>query len=237
MKKPPFVCKGSTVSVLMVRLQTLSLPVILAAAEKNYGNRDFFGGKACLLDVSEIPPDAQQAALTQTDWKALIAGFAGCGLKIAGILGATPELTREAEANGLTAFAQEMKHVKAKLEVSEIAPEEKQQEEEESIQATAELPGMEKAKAPVESTVAPTNETTPAEPTATPVARDVLFLDRPLRSGQVVYARNSDLVVTSFVSPGAELIADGNIYSFAPMRGRIHAGASGDVNARIYSTH
>ncbi|MDR0234464.1 MAG: septum site-determining protein MinC [Zoogloeaceae bacterium] len=234
MKNPPFVCKGSTVSVLVLRLHTLTLPEILKAAAKTFGTRDFFGGKACLLDVSGIPRSEQEAALAQTDWKALVDCFAKSGLKIAGILGAAPELTREAEAVGLVAFAHETKRSKATPEVARAAPEEAP-EEEKAEEGMAKA--VEEARAPDgtsnDAATASNEEDTATEPAP---ARDVLYLDRPLRSGQVVYARDSDLVVTAFVSPGAELIADGNIYCFAPMRGRAHAGANGDVNARIFAT-
>src|SRR5829696_6086636 len=47
-------------------------------------------------------------------------------------------------------------------------------------------------------------------------------------------ARGGDLIVTSAVSPGAELVADGNIHVYGPLRGRALAGASGDAGARIF---
>jgi septum site-determining protein MinC len=64
----------------------------------------------------------------------------------------------------------------------------------------------------------------------------VMLLDKPLRSGQQVYARGCDLVVLSLVSHGAEVIADGHIHVYAPLRGRAIAGAKGDTAARIYTT-
>ena len=63
-----------------------------------------------------------------------------------------------------------------------------------------------------------------------------LVIDRPLRSGQRVYARGGDLVVLAVVSHGAEVIADGSIHVYAPLRGRAIAGARGDAGARIFST-
>ena len=63
-----------------------------------------------------------------------------------------------------------------------------------------------------------------------------LVVDTPLRSGQRVYARGGDLVVLSVVSFGAEVIADGSIHVYGPLRGRAIAGASGDGRARIFST-
>ena len=59
----------------------------------------------------------------------------------------------------------------------------------------------------------------------------------PVRSGQRIYAPQCDLIVTSHVSAGAELIADGNIHVYGMMRGRALAGASGDREAQIFCTH
>jgi septum site-determining protein MinC len=63
-----------------------------------------------------------------------------------------------------------------------------------------------------------------------------LIVDKPLRSGQQIYARGGDLVVLALVSYGAEVIADGSIHVYAPLRGRALAGAKGDTSARIYTT-
>ena len=63
-----------------------------------------------------------------------------------------------------------------------------------------------------------------------------LVIDKPVRSGQQIYARGGDLVVLAIVSFGAEVIADGSIHVYAPLRGRAMAGARGDAGARIYTT-
>ena len=75
---------------------------------------------------------------------------------------------------------------------------------------------------------------TPA-PVQTPAAGNpTVLVSTPVRTGQQVYAENADLIVTGAVSQGAELIADGNIHVYAPMRGRALAGAGGNRNARIF---
>jgi septum site-determining protein MinC len=73
----------------------------------------------------------------------------------------------------------------------------------------------------------------PAAAEALPIG--ALVIDRPLRSGQQVYARGRDLVVMSMVNPGAEVIADGSIHVYAPLRGKAIAGARGHDGARILS--
>ena len=71
---------------------------------------------------------------------------------------------------------------------------------------------------------------------APPAPRTALVVDKPLRSGQRVYAKGCDLIVLAVVSFGAEVIADGNIHVYAPLRGRALAGALGDTTARIFTT-
>jgi septum site-determining protein MinC len=68
-----------------------------------------------------------------------------------------------------------------------------------------------------------------------PAPTGALVIDKPLRSGQQVYARGRDLVMLAMVNPGAEVIADGHIHVYAPLRGRAIAGARGNVDARIFA--
>ena len=56
----------------------------------------------------------------------------------------------------------------------------------------------------------------------------------PIRSGQQVYAPGGDLILLAQVSAGAEILADGNIHAYAPMRGRALAGVRGDNNACFF---
>ncbi|GAB3244319.1 septum site-determining protein MinC [Chitinimonas naiadis] len=85
---------------------------------------------------------------------------------------------------------------------------------------------------------APLREATPEPADAKPaapavIAQTTLIIDKPVRSGQQVYARGGDLIVLALVSHGAEVIADGNIHVYAPLRGRALAGARGNTEARI----
>jgi len=66
-------------------------------------------------------------------------------------------------------------------------------------------------------------------------ASSALVIDKPLRSGQQVYAKG-DLIVLGLVSYGAEVIAEGNIHIYAPLRGRALAGVHGNHDARIFCT-
>ena len=108
--------------------------------------------------------------------------------------------------------------------------------------AAATLDAEATSSAPTAPTATPTAAPTaaPAKPVApAPSAgtmRSAVVIDKPLRSGQQVYAKDADLIVLAVVSFGAEVIADGNIHVYAPLRGRALAGAHGDTSARIFTT-
>jgi septum site-determining protein MinC len=85
-------------------------------------------------------------------------------------------------------------------------------------------------------------EVTPAPPPTAPEpvpeapvvpAAQTMYIDTPIRAGQRIYARGGDLVIMAAVNNGAEVIADGSIHIYAPLRGRALAGASGNTQARI----
>jgi len=87
---------------------------------------------------------------------------------------------------------------------------------------------------PAAAAPAPVPAADPA-PQERAAAAAALIIDTPVRAGQRIYARGADLVVTAVVNSGAELIADGSIHVYAPLRGRALAGASGNAQARIFS--
>ena len=71
--------------------------------------------------------------------------------------------------------------------------------------------------------------------------------DRPRRSALYLPASNEraiakartlpcDVVILDLVSYGAEVIAEGNIHIYAPLRGRALAGVKGNPDARIFCT-
>jgi septum site-determining protein MinC len=60
------------------------------------------------------------------------------------------------------------------------------------------------------------------------------IITQPIRSGQQVYAQDSDLIILASVSAGAEVLADGHIHIYGALRGRALAGVTGDKSARIF---
>ncbi|KAF1069792.1 MAG: Septum site-determining protein MinC [Pseudomonas citronellolis] len=113
-----------------------------------------------------------------------------------------------------------------------------------AVPATAEAAAMPGAdtKPSTEAVAAETADaqatTGQAEPAAVepplPEVRPTRMITTPVRSGMQVYAAGGDLIVLAAVSAGAELLADGNIHVYGPMRGRALAGVKGDTSARIF---
>ncbi len=97
--------------------------------------------------------------------------------------------------------------------------------------AASRISTLDTAAAEAPAPAAPPKTESPTVP-----AGRTMVIDRPLRSGQQIYARGADLVVIGGVSNGAEVIADGNIHCYGPLRGRAIAGAQGDHQARIFTT-
>jgi septum site-determining protein MinC len=90
---------------------------------------------------------------------------------------------------------------------------------------------------PVFSHIRASNKAAPVVQAAAapePAALPALMQHQPVRSGQRVYARNRDLIVTTPVAAGAEVMADGCVHIYGPLRGRVMAGVHGDTDARVF---
>ncbi|MDR2165178.1 MAG: septum site-determining protein MinC [Zoogloeaceae bacterium] len=200
--------KGSTAPLIVVTIKSIDAGILRRAAETLFGGDNFFEGDAGLLNLAQLPMENGAPA---ADWPAVVACFARYGLRIIGVRGGHPDLEASAEAAGLVRFPADDRR------------------------STVPEP----AKAALETVSAPMESPPAANPEASTPAtmpQGALVVERPLRSGQRIYARGRDLVTLSVVNPGAEVIADGSIHIYAPLRGRALAGASGLVEARIYTT-
>ena len=86
-------------------------------------------------------------------------------------------------------------------------------------------------------TPAPIPRTVPPAPVMPPVRAGhggPMVVSSPVRSGQVIYAQNCDLVVLAPVNPGAQVMADGHVHIYSTLRGRAIAGAQGLSGARVF---
>ncbi|MBS1189301.1 MAG: septum site-determining protein MinC [Rhodocyclaceae bacterium] len=199
--------KGAMLPVLSVIVRSLDLAQLTAEARQMFGEESFFDGDLAALDLSAIDP-----ATPAPDWAGICKLFGGHGLRLVGIRGGSPELAASATRLGLPPLS---------ISDSPSRPQ-------------APKPAPEQPPAPAPAPAAP--PPAPPQPAPAPAASTTLIIDRPLRSGQRVYARGGDVVVLAVVSTGAEVIADGSIHIYAPLRGRALAGASGDTKARILTT-
>lgn len=203
----PIEFKGTTLPIVVVTLRSLQADELARAATALFGGSDFFDGDAAVLDL------AQLVDVPEPDWRRLKQVFKSHGLNVIGVRGGSEELRYGAAFAGLPTYAVSDRPaaVTAARAATASPP---------AVVETAAAPPAELAAAP-----APLVTRTPTQ-----------FVNRPLRSGQQVYARGGDLVVLAAVNAGAEVIADGSIHIYAPLRGRALAGAGGATDARILCT-
>lgn len=161
-------------------------------------------GAPVVLDLNPLSQLADHGLLRE-----LIARVHQAGLKVIA-MAANPGAEAAAAALDLPLLGLDRKRTR----VVEAAPPE---------EITAELPFDEP---PAEEA-----STRPAEPAG---LQPPLVLPGPIRSGQQVYARGRDLIITGAVSAGAEVAADGCVHVYGRLSGKALAGASGDLRARIY---
>ena len=221
-KKPQLVeFKGTTLPVVSVTLHSLQTAPLAKAAGELFGDDAFFDGEAAVLELDRIDLSDPANGAEAVNWTALRQLFMKHGLNVIGVRDGSEELRQSAAVAGLPSFAAFKRNARSAEEVEPAAA---------PAQAAA---TPEVQFAPVQETLV--LEPTPAPP-APPAFVSTLVIDRPLRSGQQAYARGGDLVVLAAVNAGAEVIADGSIHIYAPLRGRALAGANGSAEARIFTT-
>jgi septum site-determining protein MinC len=207
---PPAVeLKSATLEAMRALLHAADASSVAAALDARLGaTPGFFSGEPVVIDASALPPDAAP------DWAGIRDALARHALTAVAVQGVDDAAADAARALGFAVVADD-------------APPDRAPMSEPIVEAVVE-PVIE-----VDIAAAQAPEPVVAPPAA---ARRAEIIDKPLRSGQRVYARGCDLIVLAMVSAGAEVIADGNIHIYAPLRGRALAGASGDVQARIFTT-
>ncbi|HLS41761.1 MAG TPA: septum site-determining protein MinC [Paenalcaligenes sp.] len=199
--------KSATLYTVRLVLHSNQTDELLAAlAQRMHDAGSFFENEPVVIDASQVEGSI--------DWQALLDALNTHKLNAVGVV-ASGELLSSAEAAGLL-----------EVDISN-AP------------SRPTSPTVPEAEVP---TLASTAEEKQApEPAVQPeiittVAPAAMVVNRQLRSGQRIYARDTDLVIIGVVGQGAEVIADGNIHVYGPLRGKAMAGARGDTTARIFTT-
>jgi len=100
----------------------------------------------------------------------------------------------------------------------------------ENVSKAIELPVL----SPFRPNTKPVPVVHPPPPVLTETSAPALMHHQPVRSGQRIYARHRELVVTAMVGAGAEVMADGCVHVYGSLRGRAMAGAGGEVTARVF---
>ncbi|MBF0620974.1 MAG: septum site-determining protein MinC [Magnetococcales bacterium] len=203
--------RGTSINLTSLRLLRPDLNAIKAHLDLSLEKSgDFFRDAPVMLDLSMFSEAAKSEFSPVLDLRGVVTILRARRLVPVGVRYGTDSLKRSARSLGLGVFADETM-VLPKEPVVEPEPE----PEPEPV-PTAPLPKI------------PEDSEAPVEKTATRI------IDHPVRSGQRVYARNGDLIVLGPVNGGGEVLADGNIHVYGPLRGRALAGAGGDTEARIF---
>jgi septum site-determining protein MinC len=202
----PIEIKISTVVAISTILHSAD-PIAIDAALKQMtgGVSDFFEDEFAVIDVAGIADEA-----AHIDWEALVALLRKYRLNAVAVRGAPAALHDVIRAHDLF-----LDDGTSGLQTS--------------AGREREMPA-----APVE-TAESTTEPAPSPVPAPAAPVHAMIVDTPVRAGQRIYARGTDLIVTAVVNNGAELIADGSIHVYAPLHGRALAGASGNAGARIFA--
>lgn len=227
-KPHAFEIKSANLPLVALLLKTADLSELAAEWAQHYGdNPDFFENEPLVVDLSPMANGSPPPAVP--DFLKLMAFLRRQRTCPVAVKGGNPAQMAAALAAGLVAAPEA---VLQRMPQSASLTPEASKDPVESTQAQAS--GSAHAVGPV--AVEPTQSGAPSLaswPFTEPLP--ALVVDKPLRSGQQVYARGRDLVVMAMVNPGAEVIADGHIHVYAPLRGRAVAGARGNGDARIFA--
>ena len=205
--KAVFEFKSATLPLIAVILKTADLDVLAEALDAQLADSpDFFEQEPVVIDLSML-----QELAAEADTPAPEIDFAALRSLLA-------------------------RHQTQPIAVRGGSPEQHAAAREAGLSVAA-MPSAPAPRPPAPPAEAPAPSEAPQIVRELPVpANGTLLIDKPLRSGQQIYARGGDVVVTAIVSFGAEVIADGNVHVYAPLRGKAIAGARGNTEARIFST-
>ena len=225
----PLEFKSATLYAIRVVLQHPDTKDLIKALKKRMADAGaFYENEPVVIDATRLDE--------VIDWLPLLEAFKKHKLPVIGVVAQGDNLA-QAQACGLTPVdlsAAPARHASDTRTAASVAePVTSSLPTPEASENTTEADPS-AAQSVANSTAATTDSASPAAPASS--AAPTMVIKGPLRSGQRVYARNSDLIVMGVVSRGAEVIADGNIHIYGPLRGKAMAGARGDVAARIFTT-
>jgi septum site-determining protein MinC len=232
--------KSATLYAIRVVLQHADTEALIKALKKRMADAGtFFENEPVVIDAAAVE--------TVVDWVPLLKAFADHRLPVIGVVAQGDNLAA-AKACGLAAVDLSTSPVRnasdtqtaasvAEPVTSNVPTPAAADAIVVSVDGAAAIAGLADTASPAATTTSSmVLEASGAVRNDTPAAAPTMVVRGPLRSGQRVYARQSDLIVMGVVSRGAEVIADGNIHVYGPLRGKAMAGARGDTAARIFTT-
>lgn len=235
-KGQAFELKGMVAPLTSLRLRSSDVALINKQLRARVAQMPhFFQDAPVLLDLGALGDDARRLPFGE-----LAAVLRTCKMVPVAITNADADTRARAASSGFgyVAAPAPKNGGRAALEAAPPAPVESAPVESAPVEsapaapaAVAEPPAP--PAAPVVEAAAPRREA-PAPTSVRIVHRPPIVVRLPVRSGQVIYAEGTDLVVLAPVNPGAEVIADGHVHIYAPLRGRAVAGAQGMTDARIF---
>lgn len=223
---PAFKIKTGNLPVLQLYILTTDLARLKEELVLRLSQTpDFFASTPIVLELSAIAESGKSL-----DFSALTAFMREHGMCAAGVSGGSDRQRTAAVQSGLGLFTSAFVRKPSRRETnpSLVAPNAA------LLHTQPELPGI---AAEITPEVIPVQPEIPKESHAAAVpavVRPTLVIDKPVRTGQSIYAEGADLVVLAIVNAGSELIADGDIHVYAPLRGKAIAGAHGNESARIF---
>jgi septum site-determining protein MinC len=204
-----FEIKSANLPLVALLLKSADLTTLSEDLAGRFGDiPDFFDNEPMVVDLTHLQAKAQGDP--EVDFAALMTLLRTYRVLPIAVRGGSPAQMEAALAAGLAA-----------------APD--------AVASLPTTPAREPAPEAVSETAPHAEKTPAAQPPQDAPSAGALVISKPLRSGQQVYARGRDLVVLAMVNAGAEVIADGHIHVYAPLRGKAIAGARGNADARIFA--
>ena len=212
---PPMQLKGEMSMLNVLHIQDINVGSICAELEKKRDEApQFFMQSPLVIDGSELSGNALEFDFTALKSGLLELGFIPVGVR--NFPSAANTIIRE---SGWAI----MRDQQSAPSTSKEKPEPSEGEAVAEVGAVNNSTDQDDA-----NTASQTNVVAPAP------MNNQMTVDRPVRSGQQVYAANSDMTVLAPTSAGSEIMADGSIHIYGALRGRVLAGARGNESARIY---
>jgi septum site-determining protein MinC len=210
---PAFELKSAQLTLVALLIKTPDLAKLAAELLKKFGpngeSPEFFDTDGVVLDFTQAG-----LSLPHPQWNLLLNTLNQCRLVASAVRGLDDASLAVAKKSGIADAPPDIRRPVTSKASAATAP------------AIA---------APPVKTAPPFPSPVIAPPVAKEGANPTMVVSKPLRSGQKVYARGADLIVMAMVNRGAEVIADGNIHVYAPLRGKAMAGARGNTAARIFA--